>query len=507
MKTATQAAIALDFRALSYRYPSARDWALKDVSFSLRRGEFLAVLGPNGAGKSSLCRCANGIIPHSEGGYLKGRVFAFGADTRTRPVFELARRVGLVLDDPDAQLFATTVLDEVAFGPENLGMEAGAIRADARRLLDAVGLSGLEKRSPATLSGGQKQRLAVAAALAMSPGLLVLDEPTAALDGEGAEALMSLVAEMKERLGLAVLMATHDTDLVSRYADTALILEKGCAVAHDSVARLLAVPPAEEAPAPYLELRSAPRPPCGDDEPVLSFENVSSEYPGGIAALRGVCFRARRGEFVGIVGRNGSGKTTLLKCLVGLVRPSAGSVRIGSRPVDSLSPAELASRVAYVQQNPDLQLFEDSVGKEAAFGPTNLGFPAAEVERRVAGALERVGLSAKRAEHPLGLNRADRSLTALASVLAMESGIVLLDEPTRGQDLPGSMKVMEIARSLCAEGRTVVAVGHDRAFLSRYADRIVVMDDGRLAADPIPGCRDEAGRTIEAVPQEESLCV
>ncbi|OHE66764.1 MAG: hypothetical protein A2Z99_01765 [Treponema sp. GWB1_62_6] len=479
----------LEFRNLSFRYPAADGWALEDLSFALRKGELIAVIGGNGAGKSSLCKCANGIIPHSEGGFLKGRVFTAGLDTRAHPVSVLAREAGLVLEDPDAQLFATTVLNEAAFGPENLGLEPAVIRVIAAELLSAVGLAGLDARPPSTLSGGQKQRLAVAAALAMKAGILVLDEPTSRLDGEGSEALMDLLGELKKCRGLAILMATHDLDLVRRHADRVLVLEKGKILALDTPERVLA---AESRRAPSFPFRET----AGEfivaadqrgARDVLEMENATSVYPGGIAALRNVGFKAGAGEFIGIVGRNGSGKTTLLKCLTGLVEPFPGKVLIKGRDLADLSPPELAARVAYVQQNPDLQLFSDTVRKEAAFGPVNLGFGREETDRRVRRALGLVGLSGKAEEHPLGLDRTDRALTALASAIAMESAVLLLDEPTCGQDHAGAIRIMEIIRALRNEGRTVLVVGHDLRLLARYADRLLVMDGGAIVADGAAG--------------------
>jgi energy-coupling factor transporter ATP-binding protein EcfA2 len=283
-------------------------WALRDLNITVAQGEFIAVIGPNGAGKTSLCKCVDGIIPHSEGGLFKGHVTTSGLDTRTHTVAQLARHAGLVLEDPDAQLFATTVLDEVAFGPENLGQDPVDILPAVDDSLKAVGLTGFEKRSPTTLSGGQKQRLAVAAALSMHPRLLVLDEATSQLDGEGAESLMDLARNLRKDQGMTVIMATHDVDLVRRYADRVLRLEAGHVVDFDRPERVI--------PAARI-FRGFSRPqtvPAQRSEPVLVFEKLHHVYPGAIVALRGVDLRFGAGEFVGVVGRNGSGKTTLLKC-------------------------------------------------------------------------------------------------------------------------------------------------------------------------------------------------
>lgn len=494
----------LSFSEVSFRYSGSERHALRDISFSLSKGEFMAVLGDNGAGKSTLCKCANGIVPRSEGGYFGGTVLVMGLDTREHPVSVLASRAGLVLDDPDSQLFAASVLEEVAFGPENLAIPREEILESARSLLGTVGLSGMEERSPLTLSGGQKQRLATAAVLAMRSGVLVLDEPTSSLDGAGTEELLAHIRKLQERYGLAVLMATHDLDLVERYADSALLLEEGRPAAAGGAEDVLAVLRRKEAARtpmltglPGLRLSREPRTAEEDDgAAALRAECISYAYPAGGFALKNLSVCLRRGEFLGIIGRNGSGKTTLLKCLIGSLRPSRGGVFMGGRSLSSYSAPQLAARIAYVQQNPDLQLFAETVEKEVAFGPSNAGLARDEVAGRVRRALERVGLWEMRGEHPFSLHRGERALVALASVLAMESEVILLDEPTAGQDRRGCVRVFELIRSLADEGRAIAAVGHDVRMLSDYADRLIEMDGGSL--------REGAGETEF---KEEPLCV
>ena len=471
---------ALEFRDVSYRYPRATTWALRDLNFTVAQGEFVAVIGPNGAGKTSLCKCVDGIIPHSEGGLFKGHVTTSGLDTRTHTVAQLARHSGLVLEDPDAQLFATTVLDEVAFGPENLGLDPASILPAVHGALKSVGLSGFERRSPTTLSGGQKQRLAVAAALSMQPRLLVLDEATSQLDGEGAESLMDLARDLRKDQGMTVIMATHDVDLVRRYADRVLRLEAGQIIDFDRPERVI--------PAARV-FRGFTRPQTSTTRRTdagLVFEKLHHAYPGGIVALRGVDLRFGAGEFVGVVGRNGSGKTTLLKCAVSLLSPSSGRVLLNGKNLKTMKVFELAQSVGYVQQNPDLQLFADTVRKEVSFGPENLGFSNAEIGRKTDAALRTAGLEAMADEHPLGLGRGERGLTVLASVLAMEPAVLLLDEPTRGQDADGCSRIMEIALKARDAGCAVIAVGHDLGLLAEYVDRLVVMDGGLVVADGPP---------------------
>ncbi len=481
-----QVAPAVGFHRFSYRYPDSSQWVLQEIDLRIMPGEFVAVIGPNGAGKSTLCKCLNGVIPHFEGGTIKGRVRVHDMDTRSHQVAELARHVGLVLEDPDAQLFAGRVLDEAAFGGENLGMEPATIRSSVARALRSVGLRGFEDRVPSTLSGGQKQRLTIASLLAMTPRVLVFDEATSQLDAEGSRHLMELVCRLKLRYKLTVIVATHDMALASAYADRVIALDAGRLVAFDTPERVFSGPD----PARFFrsaEGSASPQTVTVAADPLIDrcridIAALRCEYPGTVAVDE-VSTTFAPGEFAGIVGRNGSGKTTLFKAIVGLLVPAAGDVLVAGRPVRSLDPSELVRRVGYVQQNPDHQLFADTVWKEVAFGPSNLRLDRADIEGRVRRSLEIVGLLDQAQEHPLALGRSDRSLVALASVLALDSAIILLDEPTRGHDIEGSRRVMEIACSLRDAGRTVIAIGHDLGLLCEYAERLIVMDAGKIVAD------------------------
>jgi energy-coupling factor transporter ATP-binding protein EcfA2 len=222
------------FDDVSYRYPNAKQYALKHLSATIYRGEFIGVLGENGAGKSTFCQVLNGIVPHSRGGRMLGQVIVGRLTTRETTVAELSRRVGIVLEDPESQLFTTSVLSEVAFGPENLGVEPNEILRRARQALDVVGLTGSEKCAPVTLSGGQKQRLAIAAALAMSPDVLVLDEATSQLDPVGTQEVFSVVRALNQRHGMTIVMATNKGDAVAEFCDRVLVLHQGELIAQGS---------------------------------------------------------------------------------------------------------------------------------------------------------------------------------------------------------------------------------------------------------------------------------
>jgi energy-coupling factor transport system ATP-binding protein len=222
------------FEDVRYRYPRTDKWVLKGINFSVKRGEFIALIGENGAGKTTLCKCLNGIIPHTERGKLKGNVFSAGLNTRTAYTSELALHVGIVLEDPDTQLFTTTVLNEIAFGPENLLQDPEEIRKTARWALEVVRLQGYENRPPTALSGGQKQRVAIASVLSMKPEIIVLDEPTSQLDPLGTEEVFEVIDELRNNYGMTIIMASHKMEEIIRFTDKVLVLHKGEILAFDT---------------------------------------------------------------------------------------------------------------------------------------------------------------------------------------------------------------------------------------------------------------------------------
>jgi len=546
---------AITFEDVSYRYPGSKRYVLKHLNLTIRRGEFVTVLGENGAGKSTFCKALNGVIPLSRGGRLRGHILVDGRDTQESTIAELAQKVGIVLEDPEAQLFTTTVLSEVAFGPENLGVDPDEILRRARWALEVVRLTGYEDHPPTALSGGQKQRLAIAAALTMRPAILVLDEATSQLDPVGTVEVFSVVRELNQRYGMTIVMATNKGEEVGQFCDRVLVLQQGELVAQGTprqvfadtglfqqvmvrapqvsqlalylaeqelpladfpitldearreVVQLLAqsngsgaLSRQERAP----RLRQGPRlrrgwvsaPPSSSPPPergpgrsngrqaAVVVDHLEYVYqPHGVRALKGVSFAIQRGEFVSIIGQNGAGKTTLLKNVVGLLLPTAGRVVVDGVDTRQTTVAELTTRVGFVSQNPDQQLFAQTVEEEVAFGPRNLGLAEDEVKRRVGLAIGMAGLEAFRQEFPPALAKGDRAKVVMASVLAMQPEIIILDEPTTGQDTKGSHQIMQIAQRLHAQGCTVLVVTHDVALVAEYAARTIVLGQGEILLD------------------------
>jgi energy-coupling factor transporter ATP-binding protein EcfA2 len=463
----------LELRAVTYRYPGYERLALDGIDLAIDAGEIVGLTGPNRAGKSTLCLVASGLAPGSIGGELGGELRVDG-ERLGRTASELAGRVGIVFSSPGAQRtgVAATVFEEVAFGPLNLGLPVADTVRRTRRALAALAIEELAERHPGRLSGGQAQLVAIASMLAMRPRYLVLDEPAAELDGEG----RACVAEALRRLAddeIGVLIAEHDLGLLSDVGARIVALRDGRIEA--------ATPPTSDAPDP----RSVSLP-ASVGEVVVRCSGLAYEYPDGTLALDGLDLEIRAGERVAIVGRNGSGKTTLVRTWNGLLRPTRGLVEIAGRPVAGRHVASLAHQVGLTFQEPDDQLFARSCRDEVAFGARNVGLSREQLTAAVEQSLDAVGLRGEATANPYDLGPSRRRLLALASVLAMRTPVVVLDEPTMGLDVDERARVQAIVAGLAAEGRTVIAISHDVRFVSESFGRAIRLDAGRVVGDGPP---------------------
>ena len=423
---------------LTYAYPGVADPALGEVDVAIEQGEVVALLGPSGSGKSTLVRALGGLVPHFHGGRFGGKAVVAGMDSRLARPADLARRVATVFQDPEDQVVMNLVRNEVAFGLENLGTPPASIWPRVEAALERVGALEIADRHVADVSGGELQRVCLAAALALEPELLLLDEPTSQLDPDGAEQFLDRV----EGLGSAVLLSEHRTGRALGLAQRVLFLERGrilCDAPVDEGLAWLAEHrpsylPAEPAPTAALE----PRP------PVCRVEGVTFAYRAGRAALDGVDLEVGQGEIVALEGPNGSGKTTLAKIAAGLLEPAAGSVW-------------RAGRAGYLSQDPGRYMVRDRVLDEVALG----------VDGDVAAArlaLEQVGLSWAAERHPRDLSSGERERLGLAAVAVAEPDLLVLDEPTRGIDPDRKSQIASWLAEYAAAGRGVLVATHDRTF-------------------------------------------
>ena len=474
----------LELAGVRYTYPGAVGPVLDGIDLELDPGRVVAIVGANGAGLSTLCLLAAGLAPSIAGGHLEGVARLAGNDVRTLRPHEAASRAGLLVATPATQLSGTasTAWEEIAFGPRNLGLGVAEIVDRVDGAIATLAIERLAARDPARLSGGEAQLVALASVLALRPSLLVLDEPTARLDPAGARLVADSIARLAATQGTAVIVAEHRERLVRSMADTIVRLEGGRIVG--GVGSRL-----EDQMVPPIGRRSG-APAAG---PAIDLRAVSYTYHDGTVALRQVSLGVARGERVALVGANGSGKTTLARLLVGLLRPTIGSVHVLGTPIAGRHVAALASLVGLAFQDPDHGIFASTVEGEVRFGPRNLGRTGDDLDAAVAAALDATGLDGDRRAHPYDLGWAGRKRLGIASVLSMGTPVVVLDEPTTGQDTRGTERVAGLVVDLAASGRTVLAITHDLAFAAAAFDRIVVLGAGAVVLDGPPDAVLTAG--------------
>jgi energy-coupling factor transport system ATP-binding protein len=512
----------VSIEGLAYRYRGQQKPALKGVDLEVAEGEFVVIMGPSGAGKSTLCVSMNGLIPHFFRGKMEGEVRVGGRSTREGKVGEFAQEVGLVFQDFEAQLFSTNVALEVAFGPENFRVERGEMIERVERMLGQVRLEGFEKRTPATLSGGQKQRLAIASVLAIEPRILCLDEPTTDLDPVGKLGIFEIAEDLKDRDDVTLIVVEHETE-ETLDADRIIVLRDGEIVADRPAREVLRdVELLQESSVMPLQVTrffhemglwqgQLPLTPQegvvefrrrgwrvnpdrhgrlveadakreeGYGEPVIEVEGLTHRYPNGVVALEGVDLTVRKGEFLAVLGQNGSGKTTLVKHFNGLLKPTEGTVRVGEDETREQGLRQLGQSVGYVFQNPDHQIFSDTVADEVAFGPKIRGMEEDEIKERVEEALVAVGLEGRGGEDPFGLTKGERQRVAVASVLSVRPEVLILDEPTTGLDYAEQRSMMDLVKSLNEAGSTIIAVTHTMWVVAEYAHRAAVVRDGEIS--------------------------
>lgn len=497
---------------VSFTYRDAAEPALRDVSLDIGRGEFVVVMGASGAGKTTLAKCLNRTVPSFQAGAFAGTVCVDGRDATHARVADLAGTVAFVSQDFEAQLFATSAAEEVAFGLEQAGVPTPEMRERVVQALAAVGLAGFERRDPATLSGGEKQRLAIAAVLALRPRILVLDEPTTDLDPRGKVEVFDALAALRSQ-GLTIVLVEHEIAAAER-ADRLVLMADGRIVAADAPARILpaagrledlgvratdldrigaALGCAERLAsldAAEAALRAGRRSPAistasprRETAALIEMDDVGFEYAPGRTALADVSLRIAAGEFIALIGQNGSGKSTLARHLNGLLHPTRGQVRLRGRDVRALPLNEVAREVGYVFQDPDQQIFADSIREEVGFGLRNAGIDGGELAARTAEALAAVGLSGLEDEDPFLLGKGHREQLAVASVLAMRPAVLVLDEPTTGLDYREQRRMLDLVRGLHQGGLTVVMITHSPWVVAEYAQRGVLMRGGRVVFD------------------------
>jgi energy-coupling factor transport system ATP-binding protein len=517
--------------------------ALDQVSFSVEVGDFVLILGPSGCGKSTLALNLVGVYPDFYGGYNEGRILVNHSEKGLVNRRDLDRgqrfkTVNMLFQNPEDQIVTLTVEEEIAFALENYLVPASEIGPRIDRALDLVGLEGFKDRSTLKLSGGEKQRVALAAMLAMEPNVLILDEPTSNLDPVGTKEVLDSIKRVRENADVTLLIVEHEVDEVFHQVDKLLCVDdmkvegpfsprefiaaRGLEVRDDMG---LWIPQAsevalelrgrgvglDETPLTGAELiagvRAADKPsriergdgevPSWDagsrhgsrrvlGETVIKIRDLSFSYPTKADVLKSVSLNIRKNELLAIVGQNGSGKSTLAATLNGILKPTSGHVYVHGKKTTSYKFADLAKRVAYIFQVPEKQFLRRTVLDEMAHGLRALGIDEAEVEKRVDEVLRSVHLEERKEISPYLLSHGQKRRLSVACMVITEPEVVILDEPTFGQDWLQAMRLMEYLRELAVKGAAVTFITHDMRLVAEFADRCVAMSDGQIIFDGTP---------------------
>lgn len=513
---------------LVFRYNEEADAnILENFNIEIHKGGFTAILGHNGSGKSTLAKHFNAInLP------VGGKVYVEKMDTADEKVlYDIRQTVGMVFQNPDNQIVATIVEEDVAFAPENMGVPSAEIRRRVDEALEAVGMSKAKRRAPHLLSGGQKQRVAIAGILAMEPKYIVLDEPTAMLDPIGRREVLSTLKRLNREKNMTVVIITHNMD-EAVLADRVVVMDKGKIIIDDVPETVFAdVEKIKETglDVPQVTEFAYRLKKCGFDikndiltieqgieeikpfikngtvtfdeeksfekgEPIIELKNVSYQYSSGGPAVRSavknVSLVVNKGDFLAVIGHTGSGKSTLLQMFNALTKPSSGEVFVNGKNIadKNTNLREIRTTVGLVFQYPEHQLFEETVRRDIAFGPVNMGLSDEEIEERVKYACEIAGVDEKWLEKsPFELSGGQKRRVAIAGILAMEPKVLVLDEPTAGLDPMSRKKLLKRIRKMHDEyGITIVLVSHDMEDVAECAKRVVVMNEGEVFADGTP---------------------
>ncbi|MGV7019318.1 ABC transporter ATP-binding protein [Gardnerella vaginalis] len=545
----------LELREVSFKYlnhnkddsldsAKAQDstFALNNISLSIEAGEFVGIIGPSGSGKTTLASIFSGAIPHHYSGELSGIVKIAGQETKNLALTNIACLIGSVIQDIDAQMVAANVEDEILFGLENFGVAHNEIPNRIDEALQIVGISDLRNRDLDTLSGGQKQKVAIAAILALKPKVMVLDEPTCALDPVSSKMIFSILKDLNKNFGITVVVIEQKVALLSEYCKRLVVLSNGTLsldlpvgqalknmdllysiginyprtthlvndLQRESVCSKSDLPVSvedtvntivntinsgnslvshddshsecdEDKCAAAFDFSNASQNLAQNSSSCLSLQNVSFSYPSGVSALENVSFDAYPGELVTLVGRNGAGKTTVTKIINGLLKPSSGSIFIDGKNTSNMKISQIAHYVSTLFQNPDRQLCKDTILEEVAFSCILLGESVKEANDHAMQVIEKLNLDPNAS--PFMLSRGQRQMVALAATVVTKPKILVLDEPTCGLDYMECLRIMQVVEDLRDHGCCVIMVCHDMEVVLDFATRLIVVNDGHILED------------------------
>ncbi|HFQ5007871.1 TPA: ABC transporter ATP-binding protein [Vibrio vulnificus] len=514
--------MTIEFSNFSFRYESLDKPTLRNINLRIEKGEKIVIIGPSGSGKSTLGQCLNGLIPHAIKGEVSGSLTINGQETATFAMHQFTEQVGTVLQDTDSQFVGLSIGEDIAFALENQLTANIEMYSLVKATAKMVDLEQMLQRSPHDLSGGQKQRVSLAGILVDDVDILLFDEPLAALDPKTGKRTIEIIDELHRKTGKTVVIIEHRLeDVLHRHVDRIILMEGGEIMADTTPDELLASPLLAQygirEPLYLTALKSAGCHLALDDHPsslselplanyqhamadwfhqanttsnhirsetLLDVRNLTYSYDGEKNALEGVSFNVQRGEFVSILGKNGSGKSTITKLIMGVIEPDDGTMHLNGQDLSELTIFERSQKVGVVMQNPNHMISHHMIFDEVAFGLRNRGWDEQQVNDKVLAVLELCGLSKYRHWPIEALSYGQKKRVTIASILALEPELLILDEPTAGQDYRNYTSMLSFIEKLNRElGITVVIISHDMHLVLEYTTRSIVIADSQLVAD------------------------
>ncbi|WP_063344703.1 ABC transporter ATP-binding protein [Vibrio jasicida] len=514
--------MTIEFSNFSFRYESLDKPTLKNINLRIEKGEKIVIIGPSGSGKSTLGQCLNGLIPHAIKGETSGQLTINGQDTAPFDMHQFTEKVGTVLQDTDSQFVGLSIGEDIAFALENQLMSNIDMYPLVKATAKMVDLEQMLDRSPHDLSGGQKQRVSLAGILVDDVDILLFDEPLAALDPKTGKKTIEIIDDLHRETGKTIIIIEHRLeDVLHRSVDRIILMESGEIIADTTPDEILASPLLEEygirEPLYLSALKEAGCAIEGDAKPsslstlplaqyqstvsawfeasqvaevasptdtLLEVRDLTYSYDGEKNALEGVSFDVKRGEFLSVLGKNGSGKSTITKLVMGVIEPDQGSMILNGQDINELTIFERSQKVGVVMQNPNHMISHHMIFDEVAFGLRNRGVEEKQVETKVLEVLELCGLSKYRHWPIEALSYGQKKRVTIASILALEPELLILDEPTAGQDYRNYTSMLSFIEKLNRElGITVMIISHDMHLVLEYTTRSIVIADSKLIAD------------------------
>lgn len=493
---------------LKYQYPFAEKLALDGITCEIRPGEFIGVIGRNGSGKSTFCQSLTGLVPNFYRGSYGGKVWIDQSEVKRVEVDDLCQKVGSVFQNPFNQITGSkaTVYEEIAFGLENFGVPKEEMEVRIEESLRLLDIEEYRDRAPFDLSGGQMQRMAIASIMAMKPEVIILDEPTSQLDPQGSEAVFKAIQSLSKQ-GITVIMVEHKVEKIAAYSDRVMLLDQGKLIAMDTPQAVFSRPDLEKygVVAPTftrickqlgMKLPGSSYYPVTLEEASqllaknrggkcmnqISISNLEFSYHPDKKILKGLNIILDE-RSTAIIGQNGAGKTTFVKLLKGLIRPTAGKIMLNGQDLSEQSVAKIAKSIGLIFQNPDDQIFKHTVLDEIMFGPLRMGMTHSQAEQAARKTMSLLGLDGFDKVNPYDLGLSDRKMVSIAAIVAMDTQVVIFDEPTIAQDDAGKKQIQSVIQLLREQGKIVISILHDMDFVAETFERALVFAQGEVLLD------------------------